>query len=92
MAIAGLAALSTASMVNSGRTAVTGKDLGGQEVGSFRRVLSGSMLGSVASGETGTQLGEMIARAIVRELRANPLTARIDPHDAQHAKTGGSQG
>jgi len=86
-AIAGLATLSTASMVNAGRTAVTGRDLGGQEVGGLRRTLSGSLLGALASGETGTQLGEMIARAITRELRANPLAARVDPHTAQHLAT-----
>jgi hypothetical protein len=74
-------------MVNAGRTAVTGRDLGGQEVGGLRRVLSGSMLGAFATGESGTQIGEMIARAIVREMRANPLAARVDPHTAQHLAT-----
>lgn len=82
-AIAGLATLSTASMANAGRTAVTGRDLGGQEVGGLRRVLSGSMLGALATGESGTQIGEMIARAITRELRASPLTARVDTPTAQ---------
>lgn len=80
-------AVSTASMVNSGRTAATGRDLFGNEVGGARRLLSGTMLGAFATGETGQQLGNQIARAIVDSFRTNPLTAEVSPHAAVHADT-----
>ena len=87
-ATAAAAGLATAGAVaNSLRTAVTGTDVAGNQVGTGRRVAAGlgTALTPLAIGETGRQIGDVVGRFIVDALRSNPLTATVSPVDATHA-------
>lgn len=82
LATAGAAALSL-------RTAITGTDLSGREVGGLRRAeaAAGTILTPLAVGEIGQQIGSFI----VNSLRSQPLTAEVPIAADIHARAAGTQ-
>lgn len=82
LATAGAAALSL-------RTAITGTDLSGREVGGLRRAeaAAGTILTPLAVGEIGQQIGAFI----VNSLRSQPLTAEVPIAADIHARAAGTR-
>ena len=82
LATAGAAALSL-------RTAITGTDLSGREVGGLRRAeaAAGTILTPLAVGEIGQQIGAFI----VNSLRSQPLTAEVPLAADIHARAAGTR-
>ena len=73
------------SALGAARTAITGGQIGGGQASTIDRVNAG-----IAALSPGAAMGEMarqIGGAVVGALRAQPLTAAIDPHTAAHARS-----
>ena len=71
------------------RTAITGTDLSGREVGGLRRAeaAAGTILTPLAVGEIGQQIGAFI----VNSLRSQPLTAEVPIAADIHARAAGTR-
>jgi hypothetical protein len=84
-----LATATVGAIVNSARTAVSGTDISGREVGTGRRLMAGAgtVLTPLAMSEGGRQIGEAIGQYIVAAMRETPVTATVSPVDAAHAAT-----
>jgi hypothetical protein len=87
--VVGAVAATVGSIIQSGRTAVTGKDLAGNEVGGLRQAgaAAGILLTPLAIAEVSRQLGD----AIVGALRSQPLSADVPLHADIHARASGAR-
>jgi hypothetical protein len=73
------------SAIGAARTAITGGQIGGGQASTIDRVNAG--LSALSPGAAMGEMARQIGGAIVGALRAQPLTAAIDPHTAAHARS-----
>lgn len=87
--VAGAVLATAGAAVLSLRTAITGTDLSGREVGGLRRAeaAAGTILTPLAVGEIGQQIGAFI----VNSLRSQPLTAEVPLAADIHARAAGTR-